>query len=606
MIEYIYFVKCPNCEDEPFSFFEEAKEFALGCLSQKPIITQIEVDRNDFGECRNSADLGTVWSWEDMMNSRTYDGPAISMFTKDGLKRVANWQDPEFANIDNSLDFEIEKVSSTDAIKEELKLATNANGDYLVKASSGHGYTVFNRSDVAIGGFGGDDDAFAVRRFEVGDINESKKPVIDGKTIKELVEEMEEREDTVECAGCEELFDKADCVYKDGIGWLCSDCEDTVVKCTWCEELFDRSECRYEVDMGWLCDRCEAAIKSRGETLTFREGSYWDFLDEKLDLDIDFSQVIDSSDMEIWGVESTGEDTYKAVLLKRFENVPFRGGRDEIEKVESEMFDLGGLFVFHFGKDGLPKLGRWDPELLNSLGNCEIIFDDARYDQAVEETLNGTASKREALDPEALHDLGNEYDGGYPADSELEDTDTYLARLVLCPECGKTALDPELSMCSNCGAIFFDEEPNEASDEAESLEEATNAFSNEDGLLSSLQRIVGDYVCGEEFTNEHGSGITVVGKVPNDFTALKIIRVNRGSSGREYRFLLADDLPEGAGVSNAFKKKLLALQKFCIKNFFEKQKRFLPEFKLDMLNTIDGNKAVWLSITLTPTGDYVA
>jgi hypothetical protein len=195
------------------------------------------------------------------------------------------------------------------------------------------------------------------------------------------------------------------------------------------------------------------AIKSRGETLTFREGSYWDLLDEKLD--IDFSQIIDSSDMEIWGVESVGEATYKAVLLKRFENVPFRGGRDEIEKVESEMFDLGGLFVFHFGKDGLPKLGRWDPELLNSLGNCEIIFDDARYDQAVEETLNGTASKREALDPEELHDLGNTYDGGYPANNNLEtleEPDTYGERLADCPECGATkSFDHETGICIGCG-----------------------------------------------------------------------------------------------------------------------------------------------------------
>ena len=32
MIEYIYFVKCPNCDDEHFDFFDEAKAFALGCL----------------------------------------------------------------------------------------------------------------------------------------------------------------------------------------------------------------------------------------------------------------------------------------------------------------------------------------------------------------------------------------------------------------------------------------------------------------------------------------------------------------------------------------------------------------------------------------------
>lgn len=77
MVEYIYFVKCPNCEDEHFDFFDEAKAYALGCLSKKPIITQVEVCRNDFGECTDSYDLGTKWSWEDMMGNEV-DGEPIS------------------------------------------------------------------------------------------------------------------------------------------------------------------------------------------------------------------------------------------------------------------------------------------------------------------------------------------------------------------------------------------------------------------------------------------------------------------------------------------------------------------------------------------------
>lgn len=370
MITYIYFVKCPNCEDEHFDFFDEAKAFAMSCLSQKPVITQTEVCRNDFGECTEHCDLGTVWSWEDVMKDTYTDAePATSIFTKDDFTAFEGdynpENDPEFYEMDNSVDCESETSEASPV---------------------------------------------------------ERKPIPEGMTIEQLVEEMEENEDMVEC--------------------------------TWCNDLFDKSECRYEVGaggpddgLGWLCSRCEMAIKSRGETLTFRENNYWDFLDEKLDIDIDFSQVIDSSDMEIWGVESAGEDTYKAVLLKRFENVPFRGGRDEIEKVESEMFDLGGLFVFHFGKDGLPKLGRWDPELLNSLGNCEIIFDDERYDQAAEETLNGSASKREALESEELHDLGNTYDCGYP-DETPEVSDSHLK---LCPECGKETFDIETGICVECG-----------------------------------------------------------------------------------------------------------------------------------------------------------
>lgn len=283
MITYVYIVKCPECEDEFFDFFDEAKEFALGCLSRKPIITQTEVNRNDFGECIDRCDLGTVWSWEDIMGKETDTEPTKSIFTKDDLKLMADGKDPEFDDIDNSVDFEIDEVSETPVIE--------------------------------------------------------RKPIPEGMTIEQLKEAMEENEDTVECVGCEELFAKADCFHKEGIGWLCGDCEDTIVKCEFCGELYDRSDCRWEVGFeGWLCDRCQSAIISRGETLTFREGNYWDFLDEE-------------------------------------------------------------------------------------------------------------------VEPEELHDLGSEYDGGYPKEepklSEIDEvSDSHLA---LCPECGKDAFDTETGICVNCG-----------------------------------------------------------------------------------------------------------------------------------------------------------
>lgn len=73
MIQYIYFVKCPGSADEHFDFFEEARAFALGCLTKKPTITQTETERNDFGECVNSVDLGTVWSWAEAIAEDTED-----------------------------------------------------------------------------------------------------------------------------------------------------------------------------------------------------------------------------------------------------------------------------------------------------------------------------------------------------------------------------------------------------------------------------------------------------------------------------------------------------------------------------------------------------
>lgn len=218
MIQYIYFVKCPNCEDEHFDFFDEAKAFALGCLNNKPIITQIEVCRNDFGECIDSTDRGIVWSWENEAKiSDTKAGPGHILTVSD-LKDYGE-DDPEFAALDNSLDFEPES-----AVEPELKQAS-----------------------VELTALDAKPDNF-------------RKPIPDGMTIEQLVEEMEANEDTVECVCCQELYPKEECEHDEKHGWICSGCADRVVECTLCEKLYDLSECNYEVDLGWLCDSCEAAI----------------------------------------------------------------------------------------------------------------------------------------------------------------------------------------------------------------------------------------------------------------------------------------------------------------------------------------------------------
>ena len=460
MIEYIYFVKCDGCDDEPFYFFDEAKECAIGCLKQKPVITQVEVNRNDFGECVDSCDLGTVWSWEDI-SKETNAEPTASIFTKDDLKHIADGQDPEFDSLDNSVDYksEIDQISVLDEVPDNfskpLTEASEHDLSALVADSINHlvnglgkdpwsedfadevAHDLENNYDIeavddplnynhwfdAVAGevsrqvnrdyrkdtleenFGvyfkkkedwdefkklcdeiglytiGDVDIFMKDfeatpenilaklrdyRAELGpdfkikesanraggfrtdgyrtalacydsddfDINVEfgmqdpeeyevedqvyllcpgqtvadlvvylsrecgftsvyvygetsalrseiktaarfktvpgnhdyrhygiiddrlveapceRKPIPEDMTIEQLIEEMEENEDMVEC--------------------------------TWCNDLFDKDQCRYEVNLGWLCSRCEAAIKSRGETLTFRENNYWDFLDEEL------------------------------------------------------------------------------------------------------------------------------------------------------------------------------------------------------------------------------------------------------------------------------------------------------------------------------------
>ena len=323
MIEYIYFVKCPNCEDEHFYFFDEAKAFALDRLTQKPIITQTEVNRNDFGECTDHCDLGTVWSWEDMMQDTEFADTVFSKAETFGISEDLDAFDDfdigtqidEFDNIDNSLDFEIEEISNKKSITEDSMYvprnpATQAtrtpkDSDYVIVLKHpinkkhyflSKDYTIttdINRAMTYSGKFSAEDEikyaedaadnygfTFEVKidtyqddtyyddyrsvNFFVTTVAEARKllgvtdkttsqdslrkPIPEGMTIEQLVEEMEENEDEVECK--------------------------------WCGELFGKDQCRREIDLGWLCARCEAGIKSRGETLTFREYDYDDFLDE--------------------------------------------------------------------------------------------------------------------------------------------------------------------------------------------------------------------------------------------------------------------------------------------------------------------------------------
>ena len=330
MIEYIYIVKCPSCEDEMFNFFTDARMQCDLLMSKKPIITQVEVERNDFGECTDSRDLGTVWSWEEAMKDTeggyTDAEPAKSIFTKDDLKPWIEDEDPEFDNLDNSVDCEEPETSEVSPVE--------------------------------------------------------RKPIPEGMTIEQLVEEMEENENTVEC--------------------------------TWCEELFDKSECRREVDLGWLCSRCEMAIKSRGETLTFREGNYWDFLDEDLDDTRTLADIVKDSINHL--TNDLGKDPWAEDFA------------DDVIK------DIENNYDIEVPEDPV-KYADW----------ASVVASE------VSRQLNDPLD--EDIEPEELHDLGSTYDGGYPEEKpELpEIPEVSDSHLKLCPECGKEAFDIETGICVECG-----------------------------------------------------------------------------------------------------------------------------------------------------------
>ena len=100
-----------------------------------------------------------------MMDNRTDDEPAVTVFTQGDLDKYNPDNDSEFDALDNSLD----------CVPDNFR-----------------------------------------------------KPIPEGMAIEELVEAMEENEDTVECTECGCVSEKSACVHnKEGFGWRCANCATT-------------------------------------------------------------------------------------------------------------------------------------------------------------------------------------------------------------------------------------------------------------------------------------------------------------------------------------------------------------------------------------------
>lgn len=435
MIEYIYIVKCPGCEDEMFNFFTDARMQCDLLMSKKPSITQVEVERNDFGECTDSHDLGTVWSWEEAMKDTeggyTEAEPTKSIFTKDDLKLMANDQDPEFDELDNSVDCEIEEISNRKPISENAiqdggfrtdgyrtALACYDSDDFDINVEFGmqdeeeyevedqlyllqpgqtvadlvvylsrecgftsiyvYGETSANRNEIRTATrFTTVPGAHDYRHYGIIEdrlveecTEKDRKPIPEGMTIEQLVEEMEENEDTVECALCQDLFDK--------------------------------STCRKELNLGWLCRRCADDLIARGEGPVFKEDNYWDFLDEDLGDTETLADLVKDSISHL--LNDLGKDPWTDDFAD-----------DVIKDIENN-YDS-------YVPEDMEHYNHW----------CGAVASE------VSRQLNNQLD--EALD------LSNEYDSGYPNEtSEVSDS-----HLKLCPECGKESFDIETGICVDCG-----------------------------------------------------------------------------------------------------------------------------------------------------------
>jgi hypothetical protein len=399
-------------------------------LGQKPIITQTEVCRNDFGECTDHSDLGTIWSWEDLVDKDFVAEPVEQVFTKDDLKNLPVDNDPEF----DDDDFYFNNNLVENAVN-KISFKNNADRAECAKLCSEIGLITGEDLKKFMADQGADDsnllDKLRAYRDELGDdfkLNPSeRKPIPEGMTIEELVEEMEENEDTVEC--------------------------------TWCNDLFDKSECRREVDLGWLCSRCEMAIKSRGEPLTFRENDYWDFLDEdtdkplsegfnpkdKVDLEYDKLTITvtgNQRDVDDWDeVEHTGSYTYEV-------------SKDEVANAIWENFltdedvaDVPG------GIEALEDNTEWHKFLET---NFDKLFEEY-YDEVLEYFRERAIKEFERTYSwdDYQSDLRAEFAFDESVENShldiLEEDAEYSKRLTACPECGDGSYDHETGFCINCG-----------------------------------------------------------------------------------------------------------------------------------------------------------
>ena len=483
MIQYIYFVKCPDCEDEHFDFFDEAKTFALSELSKKPIITQVEVDRNDFGECVDSTDLGTIWSWEEVVKDLGDESKPV--FTKSDLE--INDDDPEFL--------------ITDDILEVPALAED-------------------EQEPAI----------------------DKQPVATGRTIKDLVKLMEENEDEAECRCCYETFPKESMTTLEGERF-CADCAEQIedgdiVKCEWCEDYFDKSECDFAPDWnGYLCKRCIQAILSRGEQINLRHGGYNEELTvtEEVELEdpecyyckehhpaetmhVEFDNnikddvlVCDTCYAELFGadeeldidiVDDLGtqfdggypETSEVTEAVKKTEYIEFeysdltttvQGPKRDAD--DWDEFDYTGDYTYKVPKDEVATTiyeeFMTDEDAADVPGGLETLEDDDEWAKYLETHFDALLEKyydqlleyykeyaEEAFADDVSYDdlaadrYAAEIDRAYDEwrdrrlfGEEAESPKTTLAEsddetgLTLCPECGKNSFDPETGVCVNCG-----------------------------------------------------------------------------------------------------------------------------------------------------------
>lgn len=516
MLTYIYLVKCPHCEDEYFDFFDEAKQYALERISKQPIITQTEVTRNDFGECTDHCDLGTVWSWEEALGEpeKELDDTVFSKADTFNCPEC----DPEFDDLDNSIDHEIEEISdgadtineyvdstgkrinisnkgtnsTTQAIttaqpnqsvratldqlatklgmfdideskfirkgliirvpysKEKMAygnsfvykdMFTNATGAIVKEILNKTGidlrdcfsvnslvpgagagnvkiWTYNDNTDIILVHFPNfnfiiDKNDF-IAQLSNNTYNVSGQPIPEGMTIEELVEAMEENEDTVECAVCEELFPKTNGV-KRGHSYVCPTCSKTDVDLAMANLVVDE----FEAIDGY--DDAEAVVANS---------------DLPEDKQAEILDVIDH-------IREEEEEHIDELKELKTEDNTLSEDLSDTRSLEELVKDSINHLTNDLGKD--PWADDFADDVIADLEN--------NYDIYVPEDMAKYGNWCHSVASEVSRQVNRSEHASFL--EELEEPEAYRERLCLCPECGTDkTFDKETGFCIECGFML--------------------------------------------------------------------------------------------------------------------------------------------------------
>lgn len=456
MVEYIYFVQLTNGEEEAFDFLVDAKAYAMSNIDKKPCITQTEVIRNDFGECVESKNLGTIWSWTELMQDIPEDDEVI--FNKEGTFGIPEI-DKEFS--DDDIVFE------TDCVTDKPNLtyfgeSLEVGDEVFCKVNKKSGTVKGIKGDTVTVEFTGGEEPDRIDTYYKTDLLP---------TLRTMVEEMEENEDMVEC--------------------------------TWCSELVDKSECRYEVKMGWLCEYCIEALESRGEVLTFREGYFDESLKEAADEMVVCSkcnETFPKSDcfnektkgylcpICIMDLDAAGEDMEfirepivteafdtKETVEFVYDNLTINVQSPQYDVDDWEDIEYADVYTYEVPKEEVAT-DLWDnflekEDVADVVGGFSTLEDDTAWEKFLDTHFDSLFEKyydkllkhyedeaRKAFESEfgwdeyqELKKSRNESVEKKSMLEELEDAEEYNKRLTMCPECGETSFDAETGFCISCG-----------------------------------------------------------------------------------------------------------------------------------------------------------